>query len=547
MISDVEKKRLKDILLKYSYKTEELIFDDILANIINYKKADYKRSYSVFWKLALSFSAILLVVILFLWNKPSTLLENDGNKKIRIGSLVKTEKEKYEILFKNKAKIKIFENSTFSVLSVNDRKIILKLEEGKGHFKVEKKDKSHFVVRTPSLEISVKGTEFFVFVNDKNEQVHLIEGKLSIESLLMKQSMDIISNESITLEKDSNIIKKGSTDLVAVERIINPVENIKKETKSLSKKNRYYEIKDNLIYLDEKTVIFNKKELYIYQTGDYLNVKRKVVLPDNISKIISYKDMILVSGENGGLYAYNIEGECLWVNQEAGVLRFFSRPIIYDNKIYLATVDKGIQIFSIDGRLVDTVKKGDKKAIYNSPVVLSDMSIVYLNESGELTRYDVINKKNIWQINIEDRVLFPFFEKDGILYLIIKSKSEVVALNVDNGEKIWATRIKENMYINNFYVFGEHLIVGSDEGIMIFDKNDGEVKNIFSYDFPIKQAITETNRLYLVDINNRLTIYTIPDFIKVYERKFVKEIKRILYFNGKILIYGNNFYLEVTE
>lgn len=551
MISEVEKKRLKEILLKYSYKEDEIKFGNILKEIKIQKDSFYRKSYSIFWKVGFSFAAILLMVFIFLWNKPEKIYVNYGTKTIKLGNIVKTDKEKYEISLKNKARITIFENSTFNIISTSENKTIFELKAGKGHFKVEKKDKTHFIVKTPSLEISVKGTEFFVFVNENNEQVHVIEGKVSIENRLSKESADIISNEAVTLDKKNNIISKEKTDLKLVESIINSQENIKpiekKETKNQQKKNRYSETKDNLIYLDEKTVVFNKKELYIYQTGEYLNIKRKISLPDNISKITPYQDIILVNGENGGLYAYNLEGDYLWANMEAGLVKFFSKPVIKDDKIYLATIDKGIQIFSLEGRLIDVIKKGDKKAIYNSPVVLSDKSIVYLNENGELTRYDILNKRNVWQLNIEDRILFPFFEKEGILYLILKSRSEVVALNVENGEKIWATKITENLYINNFYIFGENLILGSDTGIIVFNKNNGEIEKIFNYDFPIKQAITETNRLYLLDVNNRLTIWTIPDFIKVYERKFAKEIKRISYYNGKILVYGNNFYQEVVE
>ncbi len=548
MISEIEKKRLKEILLKYSYKEEDIKLNHILENIKSYKKPSYKNYYSGFLKLGFSFTAIVLIFFIFLvWNKPQTVSINDGKKTINVGSIINTEKEKYEIVLKNKAKVTIFENSTFNILSTSERKTIFELKKGKGHFKVDKKDKTHFVVKTSSLEISIKGTEFFVFVNDGNEQVHVIEGKVSIENILSKQTTDVISNEAITLQKEGNVLKKEFTDLKLVERMMNPTEEIKKEVKIQQKKNRYTETKDNLIYLDENTVVFNKKELYIYQTGEYLNVKRKITLPDNINKITPYQNIILVNGENGGLYAYNLEGDYLWANMEAGVVKFFSKPVIKDDRIYLATVDKGIQIFSLEGRLIDVIKKGDKKAIYNSPVILSDKSIVYLNENGELTRYDVLNKRNVWQINIEDRILFPFFERDGILYLILKSRSEVVAMNVENGEKIWGTKIKENLYINNFYIFGEYLIVGSDDGIIVFNRTSGEIEKLFNYDFPIKQAITETNRLYLLDLNNRLTIWTIPDFIKVYERKFTKEIKRITYYNGKILVYGNNFYQEVTE
>ncbi|MCX7820407.1 MAG: FecR domain-containing protein [Brevinematales bacterium] len=548
MISDLDKKRLREILSKYSYTKEEVNLEEIIKNINSFRKYDYKKSYSGFLKLAFSFSAILLIAIILFLNKPDTISINNGKTILKAGEYVKTEREKYEVELKDKSKFIIFENSTFNIISAKDNRTIIELKEGRGHFKITKREKSHFFVKTPSLEITVKGTEFFVWVNNKTEEVHVIEGEIFITNIVNKGSSEIEANEAILFDRDKNIIRKENTDLTRIENIIMPKLSVKKEIKSEKlKKPRYSETKENLIYLDDKTVIFNKKDLYIYQSGDYSSAKRKISLTDNIAKITPYGTIILINGENGGLYAYDLEGEYLWANMEAGIVRFFSKPIIKNDQIYLATVDKGIQIFGLDGRLIDTIKKGDKKAIYNSPVILEDKSIIYLNENGDLTRYDTMTKKNIWQINIEDRVLFPFFERGGVLYLVSKSRSEVLAINVENGEKIWASKIKENLYINNFYIFGDHLILGSDDGITVFNINNGEVERVFNYDFSIKQAITETNRLYLLDTNNRLTIWTIPDFIKVYEKKFTKEVKRISYYNGKILVYGNNFYHEVRD
>ncbi len=538
MISEEEKRKLKEKLQKYFYDDVEIKFNFI--NIENERKIEFNS-----FKLVFSFLSFFVIIGLFIFINIFSIKRNYisiNNKvlQVKLGEVISSDKEKLNINLTNKAEIILYENSKINFVNLEKNKTIVFLSTGKAFFEVRKGEKEHFIVKTPSLEVSVRGTKFLVVVNVNKEEVHVVEGIVNVQNISNNSFIGLVENEAIVLNRDTELFEKEKTDITKISNIIYPDLKAKKEVTQKKKLNKDIERLENLIYLDEKTIIFSKKDIYIYQTGDYLKPSRKISIGDNVSKITPYMDKIIVNGENGGLYAFSIDGEYLWGNIEAGVLKFYSKPVIKNDYIYLATVDKGIQIFSMDGRLIDNIKRGEKKAIYNSPVVVDDGSIIYLNESGELIRYDFLRKKNIWVVNIEDRVTFPFFEYDGILYLVVKSRSEVMALSVDSGEVLWKRSVKDNIYVNNFYLYGGYLILGTDEGVTIFNKNNGEIDKRFDYEVPIKQAITETNRLYVLGIDNRVIVYSIPDLIKIYEQKFNREIKRISFYNGKILVYGNN-------
>ncbi|MGC8764368.1 MAG: PQQ-binding-like beta-propeller repeat protein [Brevinematia bacterium] len=135
-------------------------------------------------------------------------------------------------------------------------------------------------------------------------------------------------------------------------------------------------------------------------------------------------DLIFITRENGGLIAYDINGKKLWENEEAGIVKFYSVPVRYENLIFLATIDRGIQIFDIrNGTLVDNIIPEKKEAIYNSPVVI-DSTLIYFTERGNLISYNLLEKREVWKINIGDRLLLPPVINEDTLFIISKSRKK---------------------------------------------------------------------------------------------------------------------------
>ncbi len=79
-------------------------------------------------------------------------------------------------------------------------------------------------------------------------------------------------------------------------------------------------------------------------------------------------ETIYVTTEKGNLVTFDQNGNLLWENKEAGFSKFYSEPVKYENLIFLATIDRGIQVFeSESGELVNKILPEKKDAIYILP------------------------------------------------------------------------------------------------------------------------------------------------------------------------------------
>jgi hypothetical protein len=91
-------------------------------------------------------------------------------------------KSKVYLLFHDKSQMILKSNTEFKIRRIND----VEIKKGSGLFsilkRITKKRRKRLILRTATVIIGVKGTQYMVKMVDKDTQVFLKSGKLSIES-----------------------------------------------------------------------------------------------------------------------------------------------------------------------------------------------------------------------------------------------------------------------------------------------------------------------------------------------------------------------------
>ncbi len=563
-------KEIKGILKNARFQLTEAEAVELLNKI---KKKFYEKNYEhkvinrYFLAGAFSFCAVLFVMVFSLYffrfygcHKVKVVSGNvslkknliTGNYILRDGDRISTsEKESCEIKFVDIVNIKLFENSTLKVDKIKSENAIFELHSGKAFFQVEKKEKPYFVVRTRFIEILVKGTVFEVEVSPSNEIVMVTSGAVIVSNLKNSTNFaELQENEIAIFTVASQFLRKLSPPFRDKTGIVNWSEGFINSPYFIAEEKQKEEIieanRESFIAMDDKIITFDRNTVYVFSTDRKLYPRRKINLRYPVKDVVGNKRTLYITSENGGLYTYSLDGEKLWENNEAGVTKYYSKPVIFSNLIFLATIDKGIQIFNNKGNLIDRIIPESGEAIYNSPLVLDENSFIFFTEKGNLIRYDLTGKTNIWKMNFKESILPPFMVNDNLLFIYLKNSGRILSINVENGKVLWSFNIK-NIHFDSFHVFYDYLVAGFREEVFVFNKFTGEVIKNLIFDFKIKQMVMEKNKIYLLTESNNALIYNIPGLVKIYEKKFGKDIIKFSHLNRNIFLVGDDVLLDTVR
>ncbi|MCX7957202.1 MAG: FecR family protein [Endomicrobia bacterium] len=190
---------------------------------------------------SLGFSA--KVVVIEISGKVFTkMLKDDSWVKCYIGQVldddwvIKTEaKSKVVILLYDGTKITLYEKSEVFISKLTETDKMFEQKSGKTKFKVSKQHKGgKFEIKTPTSVMSIRGTEFVVFLKDDfKTEVKVFEGIVAVKTLLgeeielkSQEKIEIIPNlplpeikkfEKQDMEESRDIIKEETKEFVIPE------------------------------------------------------------------------------------------------------------------------------------------------------------------------------------------------------------------------------------------------------------------------------------------------------------------------------------------
>ncbi len=254
-----------------------------------------------------------------------------------------------------------------------------------------------------------------------------------------------------------------------------------------------FEWKKNLAFVEdvENPVVYRGKvyatkgnTLFILNMNGQVEKKIEVVSADaKLTRPVTGYGNVYVGSSSGGMYVYDVNGNLSWKNTSVGKQMFGASPAVAKNKVAVPSLGNGIQVFSTDGALLNTVSVSS--SVYSSPYLGNDGKLlVYGTDSKQLVGYDLENNKELWRKSVGDRVLFPLYGSDKVVIVILRNSGEVIGFDPVTGEQKWSKTISglAGTKINPDYINGMLVLVTAarDKVVVLWNENGGTVtsKNV---------------------------------------------------------------------
>ncbi|NRS90363.1 outer membrane protein assembly factor BamB [Flavobacterium sp. 7E] len=167
--------------------------------------------------------------------------------------------------------------------------------------------------------------------------------------------------------------------------------------------------------------------------------------------------------------------------------------------------------------------------------------IIILKNNGQLSSYDFQTLEHKWDLIFSDssynKMRNHFKVENSILYTT-STQRELLAINVNNGEKYWKTQIGQNNKVSKRYMInGQHLpikgsliyLASNNKQLYAFNKLNGSITWNYKLDFPFNNYSPVIN-------NNQLVISNAP-WIYCFEARTGKAIWQRGF--GNVPMYSN--------
>lgn len=245
-------------------------------------------------------------------------------------------------------------------------------------------------------------------------------------------------------------------------------------------------------YPDESSsqVVFYAKPLvtddYIY-IGDLANEFHKLDIKTGeaewtfsgasgyyIGQAAESDGIVYAPSNDGSLYAIDEDGELLWEFETGHYI--WAQPQIAGNTIYISSLDHHVYAVSKDGD--ELWSKELTGAVVGASVLNEDTGVLYVGSlSGQMVALDAEDGEQLWAFDADESIWENGFLFNDSLYFV-DSGGNIYALDTDAGELLWRMEF-DGSVIGGLVAF---------EGGFALASNEGKVQ---AYDFdgtPIWQA-----------------------------------------------------------
>jgi outer membrane protein assembly factor BamB len=217
------------------------------------------------------------------------------------------------------------------------------------------------------------------------------------------------------------------------------------------------------------TTIYNK--LMIFSTeGKLLKAVTVVEEGFKLTRPVTGDGIIYVGSDNGGIFAYSVNGEQIW-KADAGSEKYGASPAANFGIVAVPSIEKGIKIYSKSGELRDTIEVS--APIYAAPLILDDgQTVIYATESGDIVAYDTTTKTKRWTKSYNERFVYPLVGEKTVITLIRKN-GKVMGINPVDGAVVWSNEFPEiaKTKLNPQYDNGKVILANNSEKSIVIVLN----------------------------------------------------------------------------
>ncbi len=230
----------------------------------------------------------------------------------------------------------------------------------------------------------------------------------------------------------------------------------------------------------DKVALTLGNELYILSLEGKILSKTAVVNNGvKLTRPSVGKGILYVGSDGGGLFAYSSAGKLLWKNEEAGRQPYTGvYPIVNGQTIVHASYDKGVQVFTLDGKLSQSFESAE--VIFSTPaLVQKGRVLIYGNNNGDVTALQLSDGKQLWRKNIlDERIVYPLLALGSGVAVISRSTGKIQSVSVADGSVLWAhsyVSLKRTK-INPFVTSGKLVLVNSGgNGVLLVSAKTGSL------------------------------------------------------------------------
>ncbi len=168
------------------------------------------------------------------------------------------------------------------------------------------------------------------------------------------------------------------------------------------------------------------------------------------------------------------------------------------------------------GTLLDTIVLKKDESVYSTPLILKEGNLlIYGTEKGDITAYDLKNKKEIWKINpVNDRIVFPLLGDDNAVIIFYRAGGTILCVNPLDGSVLWRKNIPELSRTAFSPVFsGGKAAFAADTPsgsyIKIIDALSGKKEPPIRLSSQLASFILDGNNLYIASSSGKVYSYNI--------------------------------------
>jgi len=414
------------------------------------------------------------------------------------------------------------------------------------------------------MRISLTVFIFFFFLNcSKVNKIEITSDDLKKEGTIFLKKKEITTRE----DNISLISKVFPINSKKKKVFTNDNFNFLKK-KNLFNNNKKNSYKKNILVTEKNIFSIDDKSNFVILTHDF-RISKKI----QIHKKDKFKDYLLkfslTENENsiffldnlGGVFSYDVKQNIfLWKNNFQ--IPFFSNILTYKNNVY--AVNSNGKIFSFvarTGKINWTLETGsqDIKSHNGYKIAISSDRLFFTNDMGEINCIDLIKKKFLWSLPIDNLSNSKSFEVSNIvtenndLYLS-SSYGSLIKINLLNGQLLWS---KSSVSILDPIINYKTIATMNSNGLLsIYDKKNGKAlykKNIFDIlnnnkikkkDIKINNSFGSYDKFFFTSTNGFFFLMNFNDLNSIKYKKISKKINSNIKLTKKnIYFVGDNNYL----
>jgi outer membrane protein assembly factor BamB len=338
----------------------------------------------------------------------------------------------------------------------------------------------------------------------------------------------------------------------------------KKKIFERSKKNLYKKkilvTQNNIFFIDDKSNFFILnhdlkilKKIPIYKKKKIKNYFLKF-------SIIEYENVVYFVDNLGGIFSYDLKQDMfLWkANYQ---IPFFSNIAIYKDNIYAVNANGKIFSFtSKTGKINWTLETGSQaiKSSGSFGIAIASDTLVFSNDIGIINCIDLIEKKILWSLSINNLLNPKSFEiskmqiRNNDLFFSSNFGS-LIKINLKNGKFLWDQNIAT--VLDPIVNYKTIATIGNNGLLSIYDKKNGKIlynKNIFNIlnndkikkNIKINNIFTISDKLLFTSTNGFFFLMNFNDLNSIKYKKISKNIMSNISFSKEnIFFIGDNKYI----